>query len=258
MYYLRLSQENIAFSRFEAESVFGKKGTLDGHMLRINSDVLIDHLAYTKKIFIRDKNSRRTIMFKGKEVPVKKAWINEDKFIYRRPDRRPAFHPTSILPKLAKGMVNIGSAGKNIVCDPFCGTGGILIEACLLGKKAVGFDIESFMCYRAITNLRHHKLKNYSVKKADATTLKKRFPCFVCDPPYGKNTKNVDRDQLYHDFLKNALKLTKKMVIIFPSWSDYKKIIRKVAYRGKQWKIKGCFEFYIHRNLSRMVTVLEL
>lgn len=44
-------------------------------------------------------------------------------------------------PKLAQIMINVAAGPENgVLWDPFCGTGTILIEAALMGKKCIGSD----------------------------------------------------------------------------------------------------------------------
>src|SRR5438132_10142106 len=51
----------------------------------------------------------------------------------RRPRMRPSFHPSTMVPKLARSLVNLSQAvpGSTFLA-PFCGVGGILLEASLL------------------------------------------------------------------------------------------------------------------------------
>jgi len=41
-------------------------------------------------------------------------------------------------------MVNLSGARREVL-DPFCGTGGVLIEAGLIGLEVYGFDIQQSM-----------------------------------------------------------------------------------------------------------------
>jgi len=49
--------------------------------------------------------------------------------------------PGSMPPHLARYFINKYSSTGNLVLDPFCGKGTVLLEACLLGRKALGFDV---------------------------------------------------------------------------------------------------------------------
>lgn len=56
-------------------------------------------------------------------------------------------------PKLAQIMINLAGPGTKSIYDPFCGTGTILMEAVLMGKTAIGSDIEPRMTAYSSKNL---------------------------------------------------------------------------------------------------------
>ncbi|MCK4365573.1 MAG: DNA modification methylase, partial [Thermoplasmatales archaeon] len=63
-------------------------------------------------------------------VGLKTAEINRSQFEERKIQHRPFFSPISLHPKLARALVNLSSIKKDeTLLDPFCGTGGILLEA---------------------------------------------------------------------------------------------------------------------------------
>ncbi len=98
---------------------------------------------------------------------------------YNRPARDS--HSGMIPPKLAQIMLNIGLQGKTnqILLDPFCGSGTILMEAMLLGvKKIIGSDISEKAVKNSQKNLEwvqekfHLSKKNdFELKKGSATEL---------------------------------------------------------------------------------------
>ena len=64
------------------------------------------------------------------------------------------------------------------------------------------------------------------LKIKDALTLKKKFNYIAADLPYGRITKNIDKN-LYIDFLKVLKKiLGRRAVIGFPSTVNYKAMIK--------------------------------
>ncbi|MBU1705094.1 MAG: methyltransferase domain-containing protein, partial [Nanoarchaeota archaeon] len=114
---------------------------------------------------------------------------NQHRFKDRKAHKRPESHPTALDPKLARALVNLtGASLKDTICDPFCGAGGILIEAGLMGLKTVGYDLYLSMLDKAKKNLDHFKIKNYKLIKKDATKLSRKFDYIVTDVPYGLNT----------------------------------------------------------------------
>ena len=82
--------------------------------------------------------------------------IDRSQFENRKVQFRPFFSPISIHPKLSRFMVNLSMIKKNeILLDPFCGTGGILIEAGLLGYKIIGNDIDNNIINGCNKNLKY-------------------------------------------------------------------------------------------------------
>lgn len=198
----------------------------------------------------------------GKKIyATKLLWKNPKTFLERKAHLRPALHPSSLDPRLAKACVNIAASittrfNKNIsnekttILDPFCGSGGILIEAGLMGFNVIGYDIDKKMLEMAKTNLKHYGVKKFKLELYDALKLNKQADAIVTDIPYGLNTKPVNIDKLLKPFLKKAYKYTKQMIIAFPSTVKYKK------YLGK-WKLKKEFEYYIHKSLTKRIIVVE-
>ena len=187
------------------------------------------------------------IFFKNNVIVGKLIWGNEKEFLNRKAHKRPALHPSSLNPRLAKAMVNISA--KNNICDPFCGSGGILIEAGLMGLKVEGCDINRFMINACEKNLKHFGVKCKLMRK-DALKLIGKFGAIVTDLPYAKNTKNVDLDKLYKEFFKNVYSLTDVIVVGLPDFVSLKGLL----YR---WKVKKKFVYYLHKSLSKVILVLE-
>ena len=126
-------------------------------------------------------------------------------------------------PKLARAMVNLLYPAKTIT-DPFCGTGGILIEAGLLKLQPIGIDIDKRMINATKTNLKKYKIKA-KLKQADALTVKAKN--IATELPFGRNTKKQDLINLYTKFQKNCKKNKAKLVITFPNTINSNKIIKK-------------------------------
>ena len=54
-------------------------------------------------------------------------------------------------------------------------------------------------------------------------------------------------EEFYSEFLKNLRKkIKKKAVIVFPSYADYKKLLKKNGF-----KIEFEYSDYVHRSLTR-------
>lgn len=69
----------------------------------------------------------------------------------KKPYRRESL---AISPRLARILINLSGAKEgNLILDPFCGVGGIIQEALLMGINCVGIDIDSEAIDGAKTNL---------------------------------------------------------------------------------------------------------
>jgi len=187
----------------------------------------------------------------------------------RRSHLRPRPSPISLHPRLAKAMVNLtGAEEEETILDPFCGSGGILIEAGLMGLKTEGFDISRKMVWKSMVNLRHYGIKDCNFGVKDFFKIKKKCNYIVADFPYGLNTsimgnvrvtrnnrKQIKKylEKFYSGIIKKLEKiLLKKAVVIFPSYFNYRKFIKK-----SKLKLLNEFDSYVHGNLTRKIVVLE-
>jgi len=121
----------------------------------------------------------------------------------RNPGKREFFHPGVMMPRMARTLVNLACAqGGDSVLDPFCGTGGILIEGDLLGMQTIGSDFDPFMIRGSRLNA-----PKTGFFIGDATGLPFRdqaIDTVVTDFPYGQSVcirKADTMDRLYDDAL---------------------------------------------------------
>jgi tRNA (guanine10-N2)-dimethyltransferase len=200
-----------------------------------NSQYKIHVLSYEDKIFF-----------------CKLLWENPKDYMQRKAHLRPILYPSSLHPKIAKACVNLLNAGKGSIVDPFCGTGGILIEASLLGHKIIGYDINDKMLKSCEKNFKHYNIQNYKLKNKDALTLDKRYNFIISDLPYGLNTKNIP-NSLYFEFLKKIKEnKVKTAVVMFPHFVKYKPILKKL-----KMKIINEFSIYIHKSLTKKIIFMK-
>ncbi|RMF54877.1 hypothetical protein D6745_03895 [Candidatus Woesearchaeota archaeon] len=179
--------------------------------------------------------------------------LHENKgFDERRAHLRPGFHPSSLHPKLARAMVNLTEAKKGrTIFDPFCGTGGLLIEAGLMGLRCVGYDVDENMIIKADKNMKHYNIKDYRLELRDSTKLARKMSYVVSDLPYGKNTKTKDIDNIYSGFFNRLRNLLgKRAVIGLPDFVASEKYV-------EGFKKKHEFSYRIHKSLSKKILVLE-
>lgn len=206
------------------------------------------------KVNLKNPSTKFDLFFINNSIFALKSLfeINEN-FTERRPHLRPEHHPSSMSPKLARALVNLTGIKKGVLCDPFCGSGGILIEAGLMNFSPIGYDIYDFMLKKAEKNIDFYKIKNCTLINQDSTKIKKSIDFIATDLPYGRGTKKINPEKLYFRFLSNLKKiLNKRAVIMFPNFVNYRKLIKKAKLR-----IKKEFSIYVHHTLTRKIVVID-
>lgn len=235
------------------------KGSFRVNALNLGLDLrylgsLVWHRLKNPKVDLVNPDTTIGFVSSGDSVYVGKLIFNNDEhFADRRPHLRPGFHPSSLQPKLARALVNLAIIKKRgTVADPFCGTGGILIEAALLGYKAVGSDCSGKMVHLCRKNISYFNLDKAICSKADATVVDIKADAIVADPPYGicSSLHKSDKSVLYKGFLSNAYRQLKKgsrLVVMFPN---------KFRDKGR-FRIIAEIDHYVHKSLTRHIMVLE-
>jgi tRNA (guanine10-N2)-dimethyltransferase len=187
------------------------------------------------------------------------------KIVIKRTARdRPFFHPSSMNPILQRTLVNLAAIKEGQwLLDPFCGTGGSLLEGSRLGFKCVGIEIDRRIIWGAIRNLKSdiETKKFTNLIFGDALHLGFKFgsvSAVVTDPPYGTaaSTQGYDLSDLLLQFfqeVKLILRPQSRLVISVPSTvnlEDRAAEILNASYR--------VFYQYVHRSLTRKILVFIL
>ncbi|MBN1861702.1 MAG: methyltransferase domain-containing protein [Candidatus Thermoplasmatota archaeon] len=175
----------------------------------ISSEDLIDKLGdvYTKNRLVDlrtpDIELRAILAEDTIYVGLKKTSINTRQFQQRRGHLRPFLSPITLHPKIARALVNLSIVKKQeTLLDPFCGTGGILLEAGLLGVRVFGSDIEEKMIEGCRKNLDFYQIKNFQLFCTDIAAVSQHISsvdAVVTDFPYARatTTKGEHLTQLY-------------------------------------------------------------
>jgi tRNA (guanine10-N2)-dimethyltransferase len=190
---------------------------------------------------------------------LKLAEIAPKPFVDRRPRKRPFFHPSAMQAKLARCMVNLAKPKTgDLVLDPFCGTGGILIEAAFIGCRVLGLDVQRRMAKGTRKNFAHFTVEPEGVIVGDARSLPvKKINCLVTDPPYGRSTITFKRTtlQLIQQVLVAAHSLLDKghrVCMAAPRTLNVRNVGTALGYKH----IESHF-VYVHRTLTREIVVFE-
>ena len=200
------------------------------------------------------------ILTSGKLVfGLKLSEIEPKPFVERRPRKKPFFHPSAMSSKLARCMVNLAHAKRgDLVLDPFCGTGTAVMEAAMIGCRALGADVQKRMVLGCRKNLHHFAIHAEDLLVADARKpALKRIDCIVTDPPYGRastcmksNTGEIVKSVLSSSF--NLLNRGQRICIASPKTLNIAKLGTELGYRHMESHFA-----YVHRSLTREVAVFE-
>ncbi len=192
-------------------------------------------------------------------IAIEKIKLNKKHFEESKPHKRPFFYPGSMNPKLARCMVNLSRVKEGqLLLDPFCGTGGILIEAGLIGCRVVGSDIYWKMKNGTSINLDYYGITDYRTFNLDVRELKmyEKVSAVVTDPPYGISTStgDIEGEDIFKEFFNaiyDNMDDDAYLCMASPHYVDLKPIADKVGFDiVEQYGIK------MHRSLTRIITVI--
>ncbi len=157
-------------------------------------------------------------------VGIEAAEIDRAAYQARHPEERPFFSPVSTHPRLARAQVNLARARPGSrVWDPFCGTGGLVLETALAGYQAIGSDLDPGMIAGTRENLAAFEAEAELVEGDVAEVADRLDPvaAVVTDPPYGRSstTHREDLAELYARFFAAAEQVLEpggRVVVVLP------------------------------------------
>lgn len=167
--------------------------------------------------------------------------INRGLFGKRSNEKRPFSSPVSMDPVLARVLVNLSGVkpGEHVL-DPFCGTGGILIEAGLCGTGVHGRDMNEEMVEGAEENLEAYGIINHDIKQRKVSEITTEgYNTVITDLPYGKSSETTD--DAVNEFINLIEDFNGRVVFMY----------NESSLRD----LKAEFEVYVHKNLTRYIFI---
>jgi len=119
------------------------------------------------------------------------AAIDRREYEKRKVGERAFVQPISLHPRLARALVNLSRVPDGgTLLDPFCGTGGILLEAGLVGARVLGGDVRADMVEGCRATLRAFGIDAHLLAADVGAIPEKVGPvdAVAMDPPYGRAT----------------------------------------------------------------------
>ncbi len=182
--------------------------------------------------------------------------IDKNDFQKREVKHRPFFSPVSLEPRYARCLINLGRPGKKShLHDPFCGTGGILLEAGELDLKSTGGDIDEDMVEGCIENLNSFGM-HAEIRVGDVSdTIPDNIDLVATDPPYGRasSTSGESKRDIYKRLFKTCRDRLNKngyLSVILPQEEDYK--------IGEEYlTLVEVHETRVHASLNRFYCVFK-
>jgi tRNA (guanine10-N2)-dimethyltransferase len=238
-------------------------------------DYIIRKFAQRTKVNVKNPELELVLYISSELFLTRKLFeVPRSEFETRKPQSRPYFSPVSLHPRLARGLVNLaGIRPGDILLDPFCGTGGVLLEAGLMGMRLIGSDVDSRMVQGTRTNLEHFGIDKFDLIEADISDLPSKLSdalsnksrthshdtqvaAIVTEPPYGRASTTAGKELMALmecTYLACSKILThgQRLVISLPEAN-----LVEPAY--KYFELSNKFTIPIHRSLTKSVFVLKL
>jgi tRNA (guanine10-N2)-dimethyltransferase len=162
------------------------------------------------------------------------------------------------MPRIARALINLsGIKPGELFLDPFCGTGGILIEAGLVGARVIGIDAQEKLVTGARINLEAFDL-DYALMQGDACRIPLKedtLDAVVTDPPYGRSAAILAEslEKLYSCAFEEIQRVLKPggiaVVVSDKPASEYGE---RVGLRVLEVYVQR-----VHRSLTRTITVFQ-
>ena len=156
------------------------------------------------------------------------------------------------MPRMARALVNLSRARSGeCLLDPFAGTGGILIEACLIGILGLGIEVQTQIVKGSSSNMAG---LNCNLIAGDAKRLplqEASIDSAVMDIPYGRSAKieAQTRERLLEECLPELRRVIKpaRYMVIVADWpiDDF---LSKSGFKILEKHIDR-----VHRSLTRHI-----
>jgi len=169
--------------------------------------------------------------------------LAESNHSYRQHDKKPYRTSASLPSRLARALVNLAAPPAQIILDPCCGTGSILLEAQALKLEACGVDWNPRMVGISRKNLAHYGYPA-EVIFADYRAVERKADAVITDLPYGLFMHENQQD--IREIIQHTLTTAPIAVIVLGE--DLSRWLGEVGFQDID-----VFQVRKHKDFSRFV-----
>lgn len=222
--------------------------------LKAVEGIVADNVKGDNEVDLSDPDIEIRVIISGRcHVGKKLAKIDRGEFESRKVQFRPYFSPVSLHPRLARALVNLSRVKKaQDLLDPFCGTGGVLIEAGLMGVKPIGSDIDKRMvdgCQKNLSSLNIDDAELFCSDIREVANVVGEVDAIATDPPYGRSatTNREEISSLYNRAFETFTKVLKPggyVSILLPDKES-------IDIGENHLSLKESYAMRVHKSLTR-------
>ena len=171
---IKIDDLNFAIRQINGKNLNSEQVTLlIGEKISEKNETNLDGPQVTV-LYYKNENFFISLKYSGKNTGYKKC-------LKHHISNRPYFSPIGIHPRVARAMINLSNcADDRTLIDPFCGTGGVLIEGADMGLKVIGIDLKDKMIEFSKGNLRHYGFKGKLINSDFKEVADLNFGSIVC------------------------------------------------------------------------------
>jgi tRNA (guanine10-N2)-dimethyltransferase len=243
---VRLSKDHETLSLAELKAVL--EAECGEYRLRLDEDTAFVEADLDPSILENRLGMAKSV--NGKEL--------EQGFHERMPRFRPFRHPSAMDPKLARVMVNLSRVkAREKLLDPFCGTGGILLEGALIGCNVAGIELDLKILEGCRGNLEHYNIADFMLTPGDMRSHYIDCDAIATDPPYGKSTQvgHEVLEKFYEGAMKamqNDLKGGRHLCISSPETLQIRNIAESLGFSTMEEHI-----YYVNKSMNKRICVFK-
>ncbi len=187
--------------------------------------------------------------------------------------RRPYFSIGTMNNPIARVVANLSETlPGTIILDPFCGSGGILIEGALNGNYSLGIDVDRIVIRGARKNLKYFapdmrlgEIRASALAlplRSSMASLGNQIVGVSTDLPYGRSTstQGLDVTTIWERFLNELCTIIipgSKCCMVVPDSPAVNAFLARIRQDARFQVIETCTQI-VHDSLTRRFIVLQV